>query len=58
MRACAEAWRLNPQMAAIAIDRCMRFRVVQPRVIVDWVFSRENYNNYHVSDHAWEVSSA
>ncbi|KAB1225560.1 Nuclear cap-binding protein subunit 1 [Morella rubra] len=48
-------WRNNPQMAAIAIDRMMGYRLISNLAIVRWVFSPENVEQFHTSDHPWEV---
>ncbi|GFQ08491.1 nuclear cap-binding protein subunit 1, partial [Phtheirospermum japonicum] len=40
----SEFWRNNAQMTAIAIDRMM-----------GWVFSEPNVNQFHTSDHPWEI---
>lgn len=48
-------WKNNAQMAAIAIDRMMGYRLVSNLAIVRWVFSPENIDQFHTSDHPWEV---
>lgn len=48
-------WKNNAQMAAIAIDRMMGYRLVSNLAIVRWVFSPENIEQFHTSDHPWEV---
>lgn len=49
-------WRNNAQMAAIAIDRMMGYRLISNLAIVRWVFSPENVEQFHTSDHPWEVN--
>ncbi|KAF5447723.1 hypothetical protein F2P56_033252 [Juglans regia] len=48
-------WKNNAQMAAIAIDRMMGYRLISNLAIVRWVFSAENIEQFHTSDHPWEV---
>ncbi|KAG7950817.1 hypothetical protein I3843_13G135700 [Carya illinoinensis] len=48
-------WKNNAQMAAIAIDRMMGYRLISNLAIVRWVFSPENIEQFHTSDHPWEV---
>ena len=48
-------WKNNAQMTAIAIDRMMGYRLLSNLSIVRWVFSPENIDQFHTSDHPWEV---
>jgi nuclear cap-binding protein subunit 1 len=48
-------WKNNAQVAAIAIDRMMGYRLISNLAIVRWVFSPENIEQFHTSDHPWEV---
>nr|ATB19597.1 putative ABA hypersensitive 1 [Juniperus flaccida] len=45
----------NTQMAAIAIDRMMVYRIVSNLSIVTWVFSPSNVEQFHTSDRPWEI---
>ncbi|KAL3643129.1 Nucleic acid dioxygenase ALKBH1 [Castilleja foliolosa] len=51
----SEFWRNNAQMTAIAIDRMMGYRLLSNVAIVIWVFSESNVNQFHTSDHPWEI---
>lgn len=48
-------WKNSAQMTAIAIDRMMGYRLISNFAIVKWVFSPENIEQFHTSDHSWEV---
>jgi nuclear cap-binding protein subunit 1 len=48
-------WKNSTQMTAIAIDRMMGYRLLSNLVIVKWVFSPANVDQFHVSDRPWEV---
>lgn len=48
-------WKNNAQVAAITIDRMMGYRLISNLAIVRWVFSPENIEQFHTSDHPWEV---
>lgn len=48
-------WKNSNQMTAITIDRLMGYRLVSSLVIVDWVFSSANVDQFHLKDLAWEV---
>lgn len=50
-------WTNNTQMAAIAIDRMMSYRLLSNLAIVRWVFSSSNVDQFHISDRPWEVQS-
>ncbi|KAM7273140.1 hypothetical protein ACFE04_027804 [Oxalis oulophora] len=48
-------WKNNAQMTAVAIDRMMGYRLISNLAIVKWVFSPENIEKFHTTDHPWEV---
>ncbi|CAI9088030.1 OLC1v1022259C2 [Oldenlandia corymbosa var. corymbosa] len=48
-------WKNNNQMIAITIDRMMGYRLLSNLAVVRWVFSPSNVNQFHISDHPWEV---
>ncbi|XP_072997664.1 nuclear cap-binding protein subunit 1 [Typha latifolia] len=48
-------WKNNSQMTAIAIDRMMGYRLISNLAIVEWVFSPNNIEQFHVSDCPWEI---
>ncbi|XP_030458450.1 nuclear cap-binding protein subunit 1 [Syzygium oleosum] len=48
-------WKNNPQMRAITIDRMMGYRLISNLAIVRWVFSPVNIDQFHTSDHPWEI---
>ncbi|KAK6923691.1 MIF4G-like, type 3, partial [Dillenia turbinata] len=48
-------WKNSTQMIAIAIDRMMGYRLISNLAIVRWVFSPANIEQFHTSDHPWEV---
>lgn len=48
-------WKNSAQMTAIAIDRMMGYRLISNFAIVKWVFSSENIEQFHTSDHPWEI---
>ncbi|GLT82137.1 hypothetical protein SLE2022_005470 [Rubroshorea leprosula] len=48
-------WVNNAQMTAIAIDRMMGYRLISNLAIVKWVFSPTNIEQFHTSDHPWEI---
>lgn len=51
----ASYWKNSAQMAAIAIDRMMGYRLISNFAIVKWVFSPESIEQFHTSDRPWEV---
>ncbi|KAA8527196.1 hypothetical protein F0562_008575 [Nyssa sinensis] len=48
-------WKNSAQMTAIAIDRMMGYRLLSNLAIVRWVFSPANIDQFHTSDHPWEI---
>ncbi|KAJ9139749.1 hypothetical protein P3X46_030453 [Hevea brasiliensis] len=48
-------WKNNAQMTAITIDRMMGYRLISNLAILRWVFSPANTEQFHISDHPWEV---
>ncbi|KAL9253827.1 Nuclear cap-binding protein subunit 1-like protein, partial [Drosera capensis] len=48
-------WKNSAQMAAIAVDRMMGYRLLSNLAIVRWVFSPENIDQLHTSDRQWEI---
>ncbi|KAL7186925.1 hypothetical protein ACSBR2_028607 [Camellia fascicularis] len=42
-------------MTAIAIDRMMGYRLISNLAIVRWVFSPTNIEQFHTTDHPWEI---
>lgn len=48
-------WKNSSQMTAITIDRMMGYRLLSNLAIVRWVFSSSNVDQFHISDHPWEI---
>ncbi|KAJ4965426.1 hypothetical protein NE237_017275 [Protea cynaroides] len=48
-------WKNHAQMKAITIDRMMGYRLISNLAIVNWVFSPPNVEQFHSSDHPWEI---
>ncbi|XP_078440701.1 ARM repeat superfamily protein isoform X2 [Wolffia australiana] len=48
-------WTNNCQMTAMTIERMMAYRLVSNLAIVAWVFSPANVEQFHLSDHPWEI---
>ncbi|XP_042497800.1 nuclear cap-binding protein subunit 1 isoform X1 [Macadamia integrifolia] len=48
-------WKNNAQTKAITIDRMMGYRIISNLAIVNWVFSPPNVEQFHASDHPWEI---
>ncbi|KAI8020685.1 Nuclear cap-binding protein subunit 1 [Camellia lanceoleosa] len=48
-------WKNSAQMTAIAIDRMMGYRLISNLAIVRWVFSPANIEQFHTTDHPWEI---
>ena len=49
-------WKNSTQLTAITIDRMMGYRLISNLAIVRWVFSPANIEQFHTSDHLWEVN--
>ncbi|GFZ07347.1 ARM repeat superfamily protein [Actinidia rufa] len=48
-------WKNSAQLTAITIDRMMGYRLISNLAIVRWVFSPANIEQFHTSDHLWEI---
>ncbi|GMH26023.1 hypothetical protein Nepgr_027866 [Nepenthes gracilis] len=48
-------WKNSAQMTSIAVDRMMGYRLLSNLAIVRWVFSPANIDQFHTSDHPWEI---
>ncbi|KAK6923523.1 MIF4G-like, type 2 [Dillenia turbinata] len=48
-------WKNSTQLIAIAIDRMMGYRLISTLAIVRWVFSPSKIEQFHTSDHPWEI---